>query len=66
MKSLYEILDVSPMASADDIKKAYRLKAMRWHPDRNPDNRAEAERRFKEIGSRLQRPFRSHQTKELR
>lgn len=50
MKSLYEILDVSPTASADDIKNAYRLQAMKWHPDRNLDNRAEAELRFKEIG----------------
>ena len=50
MKSLYDILGVSPTASADDIKKAYRLQAMKWHPDRNPGNRAEAELRFKEIG----------------
>jgi curved DNA-binding protein CbpA len=47
--SLYDTLGVSPTASADDIKKAYRRQAMRWHPDRNPENRAEAERRFKEI-----------------
>ncbi len=50
MKSLYDVLGVSPTASADEIKKAYRRQAMRWHPDRNPDNRVEAERRFKEIG----------------
>jgi len=47
--SLYDTLGVSPTASADDIKKAYRRQAMKWHPDRNPENRAEAERRFKEV-----------------
>jgi flagellar FliL protein len=50
MKSLYDVLGVSSTASADEIKKAYRRQAMRWHPDRNPDDRVEAERRFKEIG----------------
>ena len=50
MKSHYDILSVSQTASAEDIKKAYRRQAMKWHPDRNPDNRAEAELRFKEIG----------------
>ncbi len=48
--SLYDILGVSPTASADDIKRAYRRQAMKWHPDRNPDNRSGAEIRFKEIG----------------
>jgi hypothetical protein len=48
--TLYEILEVSPKATQEEIKKAYRRLAMRWHPDRNPDSKAEAERRFKEIG----------------
>jgi len=48
--SLYDVLGVSPTASADEIKRAYRRQAMKWHPDRNPDNRSEAEIRFKEIG----------------
>jgi hypothetical protein len=44
----YQVLGVSPEASQDDIKSAYRREAMRWHPDKNPSN-AEAEDRFKQI-----------------
>ncbi|XP_040609205.1 dnaJ homolog subfamily B member 2 isoform X3 [Mesocricetus auratus] len=49
MASYYEILDVPRSASADDIKKAYRKKALQWHPDKNPDNKEFAERKFKEV-----------------
>jgi hypothetical protein len=48
--TLYEILGVSQSATAEEIKFAYRRQAMKWHPDRNPNNRKEAEDRFKEIG----------------
>ena len=44
----YESLGVGRDANADDLKSAYRKAAMRYHPDRNPDN-AEAEAKFKEI-----------------
>lgn len=48
-KSFYEILGIPHTATPDAIKRAYRKQALRWHPDKNRDNRAEAETRFKEI-----------------
>lgn len=47
--SYYDVLGVSPTATQEEIRKAYRRKALRWHPDKNPDNKEEAERRIKEI-----------------
>ena len=48
VKDYYNILSVTKSASDEEIKRAYRKLAMKYHPDRNP-NKKEAEERFKEI-----------------
>lgn len=49
-KDYYSTLGVDKKATQEQIKKAYRKLAMKWHPDRNPDNKDKAEQKFKEIG----------------
>lgn len=49
MVCYYAVLDVDPASGDEDIKRAYRKQAMMFHPDRNPQNRRMAERRFRLI-----------------
>ncbi|XP_076958278.1 uncharacterized protein LOC143633957 [Bidens hawaiensis] len=45
----YNTLNISRTANDDDLKKSYRKLAMKWHPDKNPDNKKEAEAKFIQI-----------------
>jgi len=47
-RDYYEILGVAKTAGVDEIKSAYRQAALKWHPDRNPEHKEDAEHRFRE------------------
>lgn len=53
-KNYYEVLGIEKNANEDEIKKSYRKLAVKWHPDKNPDNKEEAETKFKEISEAYQ------------
>jgi len=48
-KDYYKILEISKEATTDQVKKAYKKLAIKWHPDKNPNNTKEAEEKFKII-----------------
>jgi len=49
MNDYYEILNVNRNANNQEIKKSFKKLAMKWHPDKNPDNKEEAEKKFKKV-----------------
>jgi molecular chaperone DnaJ len=53
-RDYYDVLGVSRTADDDELKKAYRKLALKYHPDKNPDSRPEAEERFKEVNEAYQ------------
>ncbi len=47
--NLYDILEIKKEASHNEIKKQYKILALKWHPDKNQSNKVFAENKFKEI-----------------
>merc|ERR1712129_437018 len=54
MSDYYSVLNLEKDASEDDIKRSYKILARKWHPDKNPANQEEANKKFKEISEAYQ------------
>lgn len=54
MVDYYKILDVNKSATEAEIKKAYKKLALKYHPDKNPNNAEEANKKFREISEAYQ------------
>ena len=48
-KNYYELLELNKNATSEEIKKSYKKLALKYHPDRNSDNKEENEKKFKDI-----------------
>ena len=55
--SPYDILDITPEANWGEIKKAWKKMALKWHPDKNLDNKEVAEKRIKEINNAFEQIY---------
>jgi curved DNA-binding protein CbpA len=53
-RDYYQVLEIDREATDEEVRKAYRRLAVRWHPDKNPDNPQLAEKRFKEVSEAYQ------------
>lgn len=59
MVDYFEALGVSCNITTDNIKKVYRKAALKWHPDKNPDDKEYTEQKFKEIAEAYEASSRS-------
>uniref|UniRef100_A0A8D2H9V1 J domain-containing protein n=1 Tax=Urocitellus parryii TaxID=9999 RepID=A0A8D2H9V1_UROPR len=57
MVDYYEVLGIQRLASPEDIKKAYRKLALKWHPNKNPENKEESEMNFKQVAEAYEVDF---------
>ena len=54
MPDYYSILGIGRNASEEEVKKAYKALAKKWHPDKNPNNQEVATKKFKEVSEAYQ------------
>jgi DnaJ family protein B protein 4 len=57
-KDYYAILGLGRNATENEIRKAYKKMALKWHPDRNVANKAESEAKFKDVNEAYEGRFR--------